>query len=91
MSNITISMQRDNGYTTFTAQISPKQQRTIIIHPDNCITISGSAVGQAYGSMGRHFFSYQEALGNYKCKKMKAVMEFIPEYIAQGYTGTVSI
>lgn len=95
MNNIEITMKRNDTavgtYTIFTAQLSAKQQRVITIGPDNSVNVSGSAMSQAYNTMGKHFFSYNEASDNYKCKKMKAVMSFLPEYIAQGMTGTVTI
>ena len=84
-------MVRENGYMTFTAQLSAKQTRVILVHPNNSITVTGSVMQRAHRSPGKHFSNYQEALANYKCKKMKAVLEFMPEYIAQGLNGTVTI
>lgn len=79
------------AWSSFELQLSPKQTRKVLLHPGGQISVTGSVMQQAYSSGGKYFGSFQEARDSYKCKKMLACMDFIPEYIEQGLTGKIEV
>jgi len=95
MKNIEITMNAEIienvRWTSFDIKLSAKQSRNVLLHPNGTVTIGGSASQQAYNTIGTVFRSFNEAASHYKAKKLKAALEFLPVYVAEGMTGTVTI